>query len=136
MTEPMQTAGRSWWQVRLAERMDALRHSESQVFLGLSLVIGALTGLAVVAFIVLTERLGMRLYPVVGAPWRRLAFPVAGSLGIGYLLYRFFPNARGSGVPQTKAALFARDGPAAGFSDRRRVYRPDLRNESSPAGAR
>lgn len=110
MTEPMQTPGRSWWQVPLSERMDALRQRESQVFLGLSLVIGALTGLAVVAFIVLTERLGMRLYPVVGAPWRRLLFPVVGSLGIGYLLYRFFPNARGSGVPQTKAALFARDG--------------------------
>jgi CIC family chloride channel protein len=90
--------------------MAPLRHSESHVFMALSLVIGALTGLAVVAFIVLTERMGMRLYPVVGAPWRRLMFPVAGSLGIGYLLYRFFPNARGSGVPQTKAALFARDG--------------------------
>jgi len=110
MTEPTQMPHRSWWQVPLSERMDALRHRESQVFLGLSLVIGAVTGLAVVAFIVLTERLGMRLYPVHGAPWRRLLFPVAGSLGIGYLLYRFFPNARGSGVPQTKAALFARDG--------------------------
>jgi CIC family chloride channel protein len=29
---------------------------------------------------------------------------------MGYLLYRFFPDARGSGVPQTKAALFARGG--------------------------
>ncbi len=29
---------------------------------------------------------------------------------MGFLLYRYFPNARGSGVPQTKAALFARDG--------------------------
>jgi CIC family chloride channel protein len=29
---------------------------------------------------------------------------------MGILLYRYFPNARGSGVPQTKAALFARDG--------------------------
>ena len=29
---------------------------------------------------------------------------------MGYLLYRYFPNARGSGVPQTKAALYARDG--------------------------
>ena len=76
----------------------------------LSLVIGALTGLAVVAFILVTERAGMRLYPVGGAPWRRFVFPVGGSLGIGYLLYRFFPDARGSGVPQTKAALFARDG--------------------------
>ena len=80
------------------------------MFLVLSLVIGALTGLAVVAFIVLTERMGMRLYPVGGARWRRLLFPVGGSLAIGYLLYRFFPNARGSGVPQTKAALFAREG--------------------------
>ena len=108
--EPTQTARRSWWQVPLVERMAPLRHSESHVFMALSMVIGVLTGLAVVAFIVLTERLGMRLYPVQGAPWRRLLFPVAGSLGIGYLLYRFFPNARGSGVPQTKAALFARNG--------------------------
>jgi CIC family chloride channel protein len=87
-----------------------MRQRESQIFLVLALVIGALTGLAVVAFILLTERLGMRLYPAGGAPWRRALFPVAGSLGIGYLLYRYFPYARGSGVPQTKAALFAREG--------------------------
>jgi len=29
---------------------------------------------------------------------------------MGFLLYRYFPNARGSGVPRLKAALFARDG--------------------------
>ncbi|GAC1633986.1 MAG: chloride channel protein [Candidatus Acidiferrum sp.] len=29
---------------------------------------------------------------------------------MGYLLFRFFPDARGSGVPQTKAALYAREG--------------------------
>ncbi|HTR27324.1 MAG TPA: chloride channel protein [Terriglobales bacterium] len=91
-------------------RLARLGLREDQIFLILALVIGAITGLAVVAFILLTERLGMRLYPPHGAPWRRLLFPVAGSLGIGYLLYRYFPNARGSGVPQTKAALFARDG--------------------------
>lgn len=83
---------------------------EGQVFLALALLIGALTGLVVVAFIVLTERLGMRLYPIGGAAWRRLVFPVAGSIGIGYLLFKYFPNARGSGVPQTKAALYAREG--------------------------
>ena len=83
---------------------------EEQIFLVLTLLIGALTGLIVVAFIVLTERLGVRLYPAGGAPWRRLLVPVAGSLGMGYLLYRYFPDARGSGVPQTKAALFAREG--------------------------
>jgi CIC family chloride channel protein len=87
-----------------------LQQREDQVFLALALVIGALTGLVVVAFITLTERLGMRLYPVGGEPWRRLFFPLAGSVGIGYLLYRYFPYARGSGVPQTKAALYARQG--------------------------
>ena len=56
MTEPMPAAHRSWWQVPLAERMAPLRQSESHVFMALSLVIGALTGLAVVAFIVLRGR--------------------------------------------------------------------------------
>jgi chloride channel protein, CIC family len=84
--------------------------SEGQILLALSIVIGALTGLAVVAFILATERLGTRLYPVGSAAWRRVLIPVLGSLGMGYLLYRYFPDARGSGVPQTKAALFARDG--------------------------
>ena len=110
MRETVQTTSkisrRTWVLLRVAE----LRQREGQIFLVLALIIGALTGLAVVAFILLTERMGMRLYPAGGAPWRRLLFPVVGSLGIGYLLYRYFPNARGSGVPQTKAALFAREG--------------------------
>jgi CIC family chloride channel protein len=87
-----------------------LEQREDQVFLVLSLVIGALTGLTVVAFVLTTERLGMRIYPVGSAAWRRVLMPVAGALSMGYLLYRFFPDARGSGVPQTKAALFARNG--------------------------
>lgn len=87
-----------------------LEQREDQVFLFLALLIGALVGLAVVAFIVLTERLGMKLYPPGVAAWRHLLVPVAGSLAMGYLLYRYFPDARGSGVPQTKAALYARDG--------------------------
>src|SRR5215470_2840198 len=98
------------WQDLLAYARLKLQQREEQVFLALALLIGALTGLVVVAFIVLTERLGMRLYPVHGAAWRRFAFPVTGSIGIGYLLFRYFPNARGSGVPQTKAALYAREG--------------------------
>src|SRR5258708_9827445 len=105
-----QTTSGSWWRTSLLDRVAELRQREGQVFLVLALVIGALTGLAVVAFILVTEGMGMRLYPAGGAPWRRLLFPVVGSLGIGYLLYRYFPDARGSGVPQTKAALFAREG--------------------------
>src|ERR1700730_18308997 len=110
MSESVQTTSGSWRRTSLLDRVAELRQREGQVFLVLAFVIGALTGLAVVAFILLTERMGMRLYPVGGAPWRRLLFPVVGSLGIGYLLYRYFPDARGSGVPQTKAALFAREG--------------------------
>ena len=109
-TESGETTSRRRLRPWLSNRVARLRQREDQVFLALALVIGALTGLAVVAFILLTERLGMRLYPAGGAPWRRLLFPVVGSLSIGYLLYRYFPNARGSGVPQTKAALFARGG--------------------------
>jgi CIC family chloride channel protein len=99
-----------WWTILRSRLIARLQQREEQVFLVLSLLIGALTGLAVVAFIVVTERLGMRLYPVGSAAWRRVLIPVAGSLAMGVLLYRYFPNARGSGVPQTKAALFARDG--------------------------
>src|ERR1035437_8679512 len=110
MSDTVQTPSASGWRAWLLGRVAELRQREGQIFLVLALVIGALTGMAVVAFILLTERMGMRLYPVGGAPWRRVLFPVVGSLGIGYLLYRYFPDARGSGVPQTKAALYARDG--------------------------
>ena len=110
MRESGQTTSGSWWRTPRLHLVAKLQQREDQVFLVLALVIGALTGLAVVAFILLTERAGIRLYPVGSARWRRLLFPVAGSLGIGYLLFRYFPYARGSGVPQTKAALFAREG--------------------------
>jgi CIC family chloride channel protein len=85
------------------------RH-EDKVLLLLTLVIGAIVGVVVVAFILLTENLGARLYPAHGAAWRRLVIPVVGSLIAGFLLARYFPNARGSGIPQTKVALFIRDG--------------------------
>src|SRR6184192_1699764 len=103
-------AAKSWWGASSQQWTAILREREEQVFLELTLVIGALVGAAVVAFILLTERFGARLYPAAGMGLRRLLVPVAGSLGMGYLLYRYFPDARGSGVPQTKAALYAREG--------------------------
>ena len=87
-----------------------LNDREEQVFLLLTLLIGALVGLIVVAFIEITGRFGARLYPPDAAAWRRFLVPVTGSLVMGYLLYKYFPDARGSGVPQTKAALYARGG--------------------------
>lgn len=83
---------------------------EDKILLLLTLIIGAIVGLVVVAFIYVTENLGARMYPPGGSPWRRLVLPVIGALSTGVLLSRYFPNARGSGIPQTKAALFLRDG--------------------------
>jgi len=90
-----------------AERLQ--RHQDN-LLLVLTLLIGAIVGLVVVAFILVTERLGSRLFPAGGAAWRRLAIPTAGALLSGLLLARFFPRARGSGIPQTKVALFLEQG--------------------------
>jgi CIC family chloride channel protein len=76
----------------------------------LSILIGILVGLTTVAFILLTGRLAARMYPPDIAAWRRVLVPVLGTLVSGFLLFRYFPNARGSGIPQTKFALFIRDG--------------------------
>lgn len=98
-----------WWTP--SQRWAALlKQREEQVFLLVTLLIGALVGVTVVAFIVLTERFGARIDATVVGAWRRLVVPVVGSLSMGFLLYKYFPDARGSGVPQTKAALFARGG--------------------------
>src|SRR6202790_4819275 len=109
-TPPSEKTPTSWGKSPARHWNALLKEREEQVFLVLTLLIGALVGLMAVAFILLTERVGSRLYPVGGAAWHRVLIPVLGSLIIGYLLYRYFPNARGSGVPQTKAALYAREG--------------------------
>jgi CIC family chloride channel protein len=87
-----------------------LRRHEDTTLLFLTLVIGALVGLVVVAFIFLTERLGARLYPAGASGWRRLLVPVTGALLSGILLHRYFAAARGSGIPQTKTSMFLQDG--------------------------
>jgi chloride channel protein, CIC family len=96
--------------IRLRKSLEELRQSETHVSLALSLAIGALVGLVTVAFILLTGRLAAHMYPASGSGWRRILVPVLGSLSTGYLLWRFFPFARGSGIPQTKFALFINDG--------------------------
>ena len=91
------------WTRRLPDR-------EDRISILLSFVIGALVGLVVVAFILLTGRLAARMYPPGSAAWRRILVPTAGSLVSGYLLYKYFPDARGSGIPQTKFAIFIHNG--------------------------
>ena len=109
-TPEVQVAPLPWWKVPSREWLGFLRKREEQVFLVLTLVIGALVGLTVVAFIWFTEHVALRVYPVGSPGWHRFFAPVIGSLAMGYLLFKYFPDARGSGVPQTKAALYARGG--------------------------
>lgn len=90
--------------------VEDLRRHEDRLALVLSLVVGALVGLVVVAFILLTGRLAAHMYPAGGSGWRRIVVPTLGSLVTGFLLYRYFPLARGSGIPQTRAAVFIHDG--------------------------
>src|SRR5229473_916196 len=106
----MDSNQRPSWIAKLSRSLERLRQSEDQLSLVLSLVIGALVGLVVVAFILVTGRLAARMYPAGGSGWRRILVPALGSLGTGYLLWRYFPFARGSGIPQTKFALFINDG--------------------------
>lgn len=94
----------------MATAAPEVRNRDNQILIVLSLVIGVIVGLTVVAFILLTGRLAARMYPPESAAWRRVLVPTAGALVSGYLLFRYFPNARGSGIPQAKFALFIRNG--------------------------
>jgi len=96
--------------VSLRRWADSLRNREDQLTVVLSLLIGVLVGLVVVAFILLTGRLAANMYPAGGAAWRRVVIPTVGAFVSGLLLYKYFPNARGSGIPQTKFAIFIQDG--------------------------
>lgn len=106
----MDEPGNARWFERLIALVEDVRRREDRLALALSLLIGALVGLVVVAFILLTGRLAAHMFPPGGAGGRRVVIPVLGALITGYLLYRFFPEARGSGIPQTRAAIFINDG--------------------------
>ena len=91
---------------RLA-RIDLRQHQE-KILLLLALVVSAVVGLVVVAFMAVTERMG-RVLVHAGGP-QRLLSPLAGSLVGGWLLFRYFPDARGSGIPQTRVAMVLQKG--------------------------
>jgi CIC family chloride channel protein len=85
---------------------------EDRFFLILSVFIGIFSGLAVVCFRIAIE--WSRIY-LLGSgafltPWRMIAAPSLAGLVIAVLAIHFFPGARGSGVNQTKAALYIYNG--------------------------
>jgi CIC family chloride channel protein len=83
-----------------------------QIFLLLAVIIGVFSGLSVVLFRIAIEytRLtllgsGLRITPT-----RALLAPSLAGLGVALLVKKLFPGARGSGVNQTKAAVYIYDG--------------------------
>jgi chloride channel protein, CIC family len=85
---------------------------EEQFFLLLAVLIGIGSGLAVVCFRICIEFLHLKLLGSGLQPSIPRVFmaPMLTGLVIAFLVVRFFPRARGSGVNQTKSALYIYDG--------------------------
>lgn len=85
---------------------------EEQFFMLLAIAIGTLAGMAVVLFRIAIQMvriwlLGSSLHP---SPTRLLLAPALVGLVVAILAVRYFPRVRGSGVTQTKGALYIYDG--------------------------
>jgi len=87
-----------------------LRLRENQIFLVLVILIGILSGLAAVLFTLAIKETTYLLYGISPSVLRFLIVPTVVSFVAGFLLKKYFPEARGSGVPQTEAAYHLQDG--------------------------
>ena len=85
---------------------------EERLFLLLSIFIGVISGLLVVSFRMAIEWLSVLLLGSSPQPHQpRLIFvPALAGLVIALLTRFVFPNVRGSGINQTKAALYIHNG--------------------------
>jgi len=86
--------------------------SEGNLFLLLAVIIGLFSGMVVVCFRIAIEwiRLGLVGSALAPPAVRVLLMPAAAGLIVAFLVQRFFRAARGSGVNQTKAAVYVFDG--------------------------
>lgn len=104
---------RAWIRLLAAlRRLPVVRVNDTQRFLLLSVVIGIGAGLLVVIFhglIDLVSWVSLGL-PVGSRRWSTLFAPMVGALISVWIVQRFWPAARGSGIVQTKAALLLSDG--------------------------
>jgi CIC family chloride channel protein len=85
---------------------------EERLFLLLSIFIGVISGLLVVSFRMAIEWLTVLLQGSAPAPHQLRLIIVPGIVGIvlGLMIRYVFPDVRGSGVNQTKAALYIHNG--------------------------
>jgi len=84
---------------------------EDRFFLILSVFIGIFSGLAVVCFRLAIDWTHLALLgPLPPHNWRLFVVPAAAGLVVAILVLHLFPTIRGSGVNQTKAALYIFNG--------------------------
>lgn len=100
------------WRERVHRAILESLFREDRLFLILSVFIGIFSGLAVVCFRFSID--WCRIYLLgTGAvlnPWRLVLAPTLTGLVVAVLVMRVFPQTRGSGVNQTKAALYIYNG--------------------------
>jgi chloride channel protein, CIC family len=91
---------------------DSLPVREERLFLLLSIFVGILSGLLVVSFRMAIEWLSILLLGPAAGPrqLRLILIPAAVGILIAVLTRYVFPGVRGSGVNQTKAALYIHNG--------------------------
>ena len=87
-----------------------LRLRENHIFLALTILIAIIAGLAAVLFTLAIKGTTHVLFGIAPSNLRYILVPTLMSLVTGFLLYKFFPDARGSGVPQTEAAYHLHQG--------------------------
>jgi len=111
----MAAAGRKWleiaWSKSGLEDMHPTIH-EAQLFLLLAIIIGLFSGLLVVCFQISIEWVRITLLGSTLAPstLRVIVMPTVGGLVVAFLVMKVFPRVRGSGVNQTKEAVYIYDG--------------------------
>ena len=102
----------AWMREHLPKEFWGAVFREDRFFLVLSVFIGIFSGLAVVCFRYAIDwsRLYLLGTGVSLTPARLILAPTLAGLVIAALVMRFFPTTRGSGVNQTKAALYIYNG--------------------------
>jgi chloride channel protein, CIC family len=85
---------------------------EERLFLLISIFIGIFAGMAVVCFRIAIDWTRIELLGPSAVPskWRLIVMPSAAGLVVAALVLWVFPRVRGSGVNQTKAALYVYNG--------------------------
>lgn len=96
----------------LAGIVEGLALREGNLFLVLAVIIGLASGLLVVCFQILIQWIHLWLFgsSLSSSPWRLIVLPAVAGLVIAACVMRFFRGVRGSGVNQTKAAVYIYDG--------------------------